>query len=308
VTTYILIVGPLARALWALEATTASPSDGFVFWLAIANVLESIFDQGENATGISATLAERVRGIFNNRYHAFFNHSEVYFVGFCLDPRYKNDQFLCERFIEPSEAVERHIKFPHAFIRVKNFLKTLLQNLIAQHKKHKSAGAECLCHPIVQTQSTNQLSMSLKLQVHAFWLGEAPFHTPVVNDDAMEWWENLAAGSSPRSDVLSMLAIRISGILINSMPDERTNSNITWFNSPLRGNQKGETVMNMVEIGHWYKYHAAGPRKSPRRPTVPFRRLDKKLVNKIKMRKKEGTDDDSSISSDSEEGDVDSED
>ena len=36
------------------------------------------------------------------------------------------------------------------------------------------------------------------------------------------------------------------------MPDERTNSNITWFNTPLRGNQDAQTLVDMIQVGQWY--------------------------------------------------------
>jgi hypothetical protein len=39
------------------------------------------------------------------------------------------------------------------------------------------------------------------------------------------------------------------------MPDERTNSNITWFNSPLRGNQNAQTLVDMIQVGQWYGQH-----------------------------------------------------
>ena len=39
------------------------------------------------------------------------------------------------------------------------------------------------------------------------------------------------------------------------MPDERTNSTITWFNSPLRGNQDAQTLVDMIQIGQWYGKH-----------------------------------------------------
>jgi hypothetical protein len=84
---YEIIVAPLARALWSLEATTANPSDAFVFWLAIAHTLDSIFEKKEKDTGISPKLAGHVRAIFNTRYLEFFSHNDVYFVAFCLDPR-----------------------------------------------------------------------------------------------------------------------------------------------------------------------------------------------------------------------------
>lgn len=49
-----------------------------------------------------------------------------------------------------------------------------------------------------------------------------------------------------------MIAIKIFAVLVNSMPDERTGSKFTWFNSPLRGNQHGQTLVDMVQIGQFY--------------------------------------------------------
>ena len=43
------------------------------------------------------------------------------------------------------------------------------------------------------------------------------------------------------------------------MPDERTNSIITWLNSPIWGNQKAqlETLVDMIQVGQleWYGKH-----------------------------------------------------
>ncbi|KAJ7216992.1 hypothetical protein GGX14DRAFT_561506 [Mycena pura] len=68
------------------------------------------------------------------------------------------------------------------------------------------------------------------------WLGEAPFHGDLIDNDINKWLRNLALGSSPQCDVLVMLLQRIFSILVNSMPDERTNSTITWLNTALHGN------------------------------------------------------------------------
>ncbi|KAF8182478.1 ribonuclease H-like domain-containing protein [Mycena galopus ATCC 62051] len=251
---YEIIVAPLARSLWSLEATTANPSDAFVFWLAIAHTLDSIFEKKEKDTGISPKLAGHVRAIFNTRYLEFFNHNDVYFVAFCLDPRYPNAEFLRTRPDRPI-GVSEHVSYPHAFFRVKEFLKNVLKALLQQHASHTS---DCRCHPILKTQSELDIANALRLQLEAFWLGEPPFHAPVIRDDIMEWWMNLERGNSPRSNVIAMLGVRIFGILVNSMPDERTNSNITWFNSPLRGNQKPEGLLDMIMVGQWYRYHAVG--------------------------------------------------
>jgi hypothetical protein len=49
--------------------------------------------------------------------------------------------------------------------------------------------------------------------------------------------------------------IKIFSVLVNSMPDERTNSTITWFNSPIRGSQNAQTLVDMIQVGQWYGRH-----------------------------------------------------
>ena len=39
------------------------------------------------------------------------------------------------------------------------------------------------------------------------------------------------------------------------MPDERTNSTTTWLNSPICGNQKAQTLVDMIQVGQWYGKH-----------------------------------------------------
>ena len=55
--------------------------------------------------------------------------------------------------------------------------------------------------------------------------------------------------------VRQMLAIKIFSILVNLMPDERTGSKITWFNSPLCANQDVLTLVNMIQVGQWYEVY-----------------------------------------------------
>jgi hypothetical protein len=106
---YETIVAPLARSLWSLEATTANPSDAFVFWMAIAHTLDSIFQKKEKNTGINAKLAGRVRAIFNTRYLQFFNHNDVCFVAFCLDPRSLYISAHCRLLTRISRISKRRI-------------------------------------------------------------------------------------------------------------------------------------------------------------------------------------------------------
>ncbi|KAJ7446301.1 hypothetical protein FB451DRAFT_1055250, partial [Mycena latifolia] len=252
-------------------------------------------------THISAALAGHIRAAFNGRYHQFFSHSDIYFVAFCLDPRaYPIGDYLCERVVPAPEA-PTHIKFSHAFLRVKAFIKTLLKGLIDRHQKHDSG---CNCHPIFQKKDISKTSLEIvrecQAQLEACWQGEVPFHAPILNDAAMEWWENLEIGYSPRSGVLAMLAVRIFGILANSMPDERTNSNITWFNSPLRGNQKAENLLDMILVGQWHTYHAEVLRRPRRNPTVAFRRLNPEFLEKVKHKAADHSNSDSETDSDSD--------
>ncbi|KAF8548837.1 hypothetical protein OG21DRAFT_668574 [Imleria badia] len=37
------------------------------------------------------------------------------------------------------------------------------------------------------------------------------------------------------------------------MPAERTGSAFTWFNSPLRVNQSPQSLIDMIQIGRWYR-------------------------------------------------------
>ncbi|KAK0199273.1 hypothetical protein DFS33DRAFT_1387753 [Desarmillaria ectypa] len=51
------------------------------------------------------------------------------------------------------------------------------------------------------------------------------------------------------------------------MSDEHTRSKITWFNSPLRSNQKVSTLVNMIQAGQWYGIHQKEGGKSKKRAT-----------------------------------------
>ncbi|KAJ3931470.1 MAG: hypothetical protein NXY57DRAFT_1039174 [Lentinula lateritia] len=78
--------------------------------------------------------------------------------------------------------------------------------------------------------------------------------------------------------VIGYLAVKIFSITINSMADERTNSMITWFNSPYQGHQTSQTVESMVMVGQWYRRHDEASKVVPaprKHPVVKFFNLDK---------------------------------
>ncbi|KAF8187082.1 hypothetical protein K438DRAFT_2019749 [Mycena galopus ATCC 62051] len=102
--------------------------------------------------------------------------------------------------------------------------------------------------------------------------------------------------------VLQMLTVHIFGILANSMPDERMNSNITWFNSPLQGNQKAENLLDMILVRQWHTYHTEDVKvRCPRQnSTVAFRRLNPELLEKVKHKATDHSNSDSETNSDSD--------
>lgn len=86
---YIRIVGPLARSLWALEASKINPGHVFLFWLAMGAELKDLFSRDIHETEIEPELARKIIGIFNSRFKQYIDDTpdDPYFTVFYLDPR-----------------------------------------------------------------------------------------------------------------------------------------------------------------------------------------------------------------------------
>lgn len=86
---YIAIIGPIARSLWSLEASTTNASDVYVFWLAIAATLKDLFTSSKMKLSLENELIHSVVQIFNRRWKRFIDDSptDIYFVAFYFDPR-----------------------------------------------------------------------------------------------------------------------------------------------------------------------------------------------------------------------------
>ena len=173
-------------------------------------------------------------------------------------------QGACEREVD-AESVP-HVR---AYTRVKGFLKLMLRDIIesANHNLDTSNP----CHRLVKQLGPNRVVSEFRQQLLAFARREWPFTDPISQGDTLTWWESLR--QHPHARVLAvseylrfckyceiqrslqMLAIKIFSVLVNSMPDERTGSKITWFNSPLRANQDVSTLVNMIQVGQWYGVH-----------------------------------------------------
>ncbi|KAJ7461057.1 hypothetical protein FB451DRAFT_1181414 [Mycena latifolia] len=78
-------------------------------------------------------------------------------------------------------------------------------HLPEEGKRNRDQQQTCgACSRHFQYTSAVEIFNALRLQLKAFWLGEPPFHAPVLKDDIMEWWMNLERGNSPRSNVIAV--------------------------------------------------------------------------------------------------------
>ncbi|KAK0220637.1 ribonuclease H-like domain-containing protein [Armillaria fumosa] len=241
---YSTIIGPLARLLWALKAAQTNAADVYMFWLAIVAELRDIFSRPED-TGIEPDLAKKIIHIFLRRHREFIDESpgDIYFIAVYLNPHESVFSYPIRPTITipgnnlGSDSEADMAPCPRAYKHVKKGLKA------------KSAKA---------------IAEEFSPQLLAYSQGEYPISDRVGSQTVLEWWEALA--SHPKACTLAFFAIKIFSVLVNSMPDERTGSKITWFNSPLRSNQKVSTLVN---IGQWYDVHQKEG-KSKVSPNVKF--------------------------------------
>ncbi|KAJ6583716.1 hypothetical protein B0H10DRAFT_1962062 [Mycena sp. CBHHK59/15] len=167
--------------------------------------------------------------------------------------------------------------------------------------------------------SLNAVS-AFEQQFDAFWRREWPFDSASTSRSTppLEYWHQLKSHKFSR--VLGFLAVKIFSITINSMVDERTNSMLTWFNSPYRGRQTATTMESMVMVGQWYRSHEAGEdgiqhkkKKERKRPGVKFHDLDKTYLKSVQSRPhpmrtvddSDSSDDESDLSDDNSDADDD---
>jgi hypothetical protein len=156
---------------------------------------------------------------------------------------------------------------PKAYKRAKEFLKTMLRKELDRLKDDPNK-----VDPLLQEIGAKTAVEEFREQLKAYAYQQWPFNARVDDKTALLWWENLR--TSPPARVLAvcdglssamtrylmslmfqMLATKIFSVLVNSMPDERTGSKLTWFNSALRSNQDVRTIVDMAQVGEWYGIH-----------------------------------------------------
>ncbi|KAF9784289.1 ribonuclease H-like domain-containing protein, partial [Thelephora terrestris] len=267
-------MAPIARSIKALEGRTANAADVYIFWLAIAASLRNIFRRDQD---IDKELAEKVTAIVNRRYKEFIDNSptDIYFTAFFLDPRYSHSEVLKRpTTMRPTITVPaqfsgpNEVPYPAAAKRAKEFLKNLLQKLwIARDEFIVNIGS---------LAALRELARQFKLYARR----DAPFNS-TPSSDTLSWWRALS--SSSNANILAFLAIRIYSASVNSMADERTVSNFTWFNSSLRNRQNVATLTWMIQIRQWALHLQNKKAKPLTKPVVAFYDIEEEIYTKARQ-------------------------
>jgi len=80
------------------------------------------------------------------------------------------------------------LPYPHAYERVKDFLKNMLKAMV----EHIESNPEDPIHLILQELGAAQTVETLRHRLEAFWRNEWPFNNQhVPNGNPLTWWENL---------------------------------------------------------------------------------------------------------------------
>ncbi|KAF9497418.1 hypothetical protein BDN71DRAFT_1494751 [Pleurotus eryngii] len=237
---------------------------------------KALFDQPRIKFGITSEVALQITALFNGRYGQFFDN-DFYFTAFILDPRYRMDDFL-KKPSDEDQTADTGAPYPRAFMHVKDVLKGMLRGILQGVEDRP----EQEHHRLFTILRPREIAQALIQQLGSFWRNEPPFNTRANVENPTEWWAGLA--SDTNSQVLAMLATHIFNVLVNSMPDERTNSHITWFNSPIRGRQKAQTLIDMIQVGQYYRNLKTDLSKVRHRPAVKFRKLDNTVIDMVRER------------------------
>ena len=90
------------------------------------------------------------------------------------------------------------IPYPHAYDRVKVYLKNMLREQLACCEAHPDDRK----HPIFREMDAAQIMDNLHHQMEAYWHNEYPFNIPVKDGNPLAWWKSL--GEHVRGHVLSV--------------------------------------------------------------------------------------------------------
>ncbi|THU80342.1 hypothetical protein K435DRAFT_874483 [Dendrothele bispora CBS 962.96] len=219
---YIRIIGPLARSLWALEASQTNAAHVFLFWLAMDAELKDLFALDISKTEIDCELAQKITRIFNSHYKEFIEQSpdDPYFTTFFLDPCYVRSNIL--KSSSPSTIPEPIIRLsaqvttlsntdadqtpnPKAYCRVKTALKNILRCEVELYQRNPSTASIAPLMKLVG--NAKALAEEFDTQLVACSRGEYPFSDPLGSKSVLEWWQELSL--HPKGRALAFLGVKI---------------------------------------------------------------------------------------------------
>ncbi|KAF7320739.1 DUF659 family protein [Mycena chlorophos] len=259
---YTAIVAPLIRSLWSLEAAKSNASDVYVLWLASAAALNALLKKSTNITGIPRDVKMQVGGIVTSRFEEFFE-TDLYFAAFILDNRYNEDEFFAdpiearkiptrEELCGPAPPGMTALPTPRmpgvgAFRRVRHVVMSLMKPEIERAKTKRAVPGAAFNLDVFPWDMDGPAAVAaFDQQFDAFWRREWPFDgaASARDMDPLDYWMELRSTKFGR--VLGHFGVKIFSITVNSMADERTNSMLTWFNSPYQNRQTAQTMEELI--------------------------------------------------------------
>src|SRR5215468_10060533 len=86
------------------------------------------------------------------------------------------------------QGTTTQVPFPQAYKKIKDFMKTMLRNIIERMQTHPDEK----CNPLFKELGAVALVDQLRVQLEAFWLGQHPFNMPIRDGlNPLEWWKQL---------------------------------------------------------------------------------------------------------------------
>ncbi|KAF7320731.1 DUF659 family protein [Mycena chlorophos] len=300
---YTAIVAPLIRSLWSLEAAKSNASDVYVLWLASAAALNALLKKSTNITGIPRDVKMQVGGIVTSRFEEFFE-TDLYFAAFILDNRYNEDEFFAdpiearkiptrEELCGPAPPGMTALPTPRmpgvgAFRRVRHVVMSLMKPEIERAKTKRAVPGAAFNLDVFPWDMDGPAAVAaFDQQFDAFWRREWPFDgaASARDMDPLDYWMELRSTKFGR--VLGHFGVKIFSITVNSMADERTNSMLTWFNSPYRNRQTAQTMEELILVGQRFRRERrekGAKHKERKRPGVKFHDLDKTYLLDVQSR------------------------
>ncbi|KAJ7023185.1 ribonuclease H-like domain-containing protein [Mycena alexandri] len=248
------VLEPIARAIKCLEGLQVTVGDVWKFNVAITAVLHDLFEG--NSLGIPEEVQDQIRFIVNKRYKQMIEgpSGPLYLSGFYLDPEHVRSPILFKASanqldnaapatfgpIAPSQAKVTDQDLRDSMPTYTKVGAFLLRVLAIELKAGRTA-------PQFESYKTaDDVLDALRTQFEAYTRQHPPFSARQKSwTKPYLYWTAMLAHVD--SGVLAFVAVKIFAILPNSMPEERTVSRFTGYNSADRGSQEASSVVAMTK-------------------------------------------------------------